>query len=136
MATRTVAGWLRGSGADGRDGGMVVEQLEAELALLREENARLNIRRARAGAPLFDEHERERARESEARTAESRGSADGAGEDAWELMTECHLLRTTLLEACHDAERALQRIRQRLDALAPPGAADAAAARSPEKAEP
>jgi hypothetical protein len=108
VARRSKAGkWLRGGGSDTHDG--LVEELEAELALLREENARLKIRGAR---------ERARPWGGEAKPRDSaQPPADEAG-DAWELITECELLRTALGDACRDLDAAMERTRGRLDAHA------------------
>lgn len=103
-------GWLRGGGDGGDD---LVEQLEAELALLREENARLAIRaRSAADARPWDERIR-------ALVPGGEPSAQ-AGERAMELLTECQLLRGALVEACRDVEAAMGEIRGRLEALAEP----------------
>ncbi|MDO8212481.1 hypothetical protein [Conexibacter sp. CPCC 206217] len=98
-------GWLRGAtaGADERDGASHVEQLEAELALLREENARLKIRAAREPERPWDERVRDR-------VVPRATHSDGPGDDVWELVTECRLLRTALVDACRDLEVALQRV--------------------------
>lgn len=113
-----MARWLHASGgrSDGR-GDAFVEELEAEVALLREENARLRTR-----------HEHGGGRPREKRTGELppaladaddpvAGSGQRRDDDASELLTECRVLRTTLLDACSDVERAMREIRGRLDQL-------------------
>lgn len=103
-------GWLRGGGDGGDD---LVEQLEAELALLREENARLAIRARRAAdAQPWDERIR-------ALVPGGEPSAP-AEERSMELLTECQLLRGALVAACRDVETAMGEIRGRLEALGEP----------------
>lgn len=114
------AAWLRGAGAGAGEGTArsLVEELEAEVALLREENARLKIRTARDGARRWD-----------LPGPEAAGSAAPvtAREDAvWELMTECRVLRTALVDACRDVDAAMRQLRERLDALPPPDAGTSA----------
>lgn len=104
MAARTVPGWLRGGGGDQRATAALIAELEAELALLREENARLKVERARAA----------RSWDARVHGTVPGATADGAGEDVWELMTECEVLRTALLDVCRDVDHALDRIRGRL----------------------
>lgn len=115
-----MARWLTGSGgrSDGH-GDAFVEDLETEVALLREENARLRTR-----------HEHDGGRPRELRMDElAPGLADTDGrpaedsathaDDAAELLTECRILRSALLDACADVERAMREIRRRLEELEP-----------------
>ncbi|ADB50950.1 hypothetical protein [Conexibacter woesei] len=120
------AAWLRGAGAGAGEGEAtsLVEELEAEVALLREENARLKIRRARDGARRWDQQGQDG----------TEGPVATVREDAvWELMTECRVLRTALVDACRDVDAAMQQIRSRLDSLPPPDVA--ANAETVERAE-
>ncbi|MBB4663960.1 hypothetical protein [Conexibacter arvalis] len=108
--------WLRGGGG----GADLVEQLEAEVALLREENARLEIRAARAGEA--------RSWEERIRDLVPRGEQVAATDDqSWELLTECQLLRAALVDACREVEAAMAQIRGRLEALAAPTPLETAA---------
>lgn len=109
---RRSRGWLRGGGGD-QDSGRLVEQLEAEVALLREENARLKIRDARGGERPWDARMRD--------LVPGEQPPDLRGDDAWALLTECQVLRTTLVDACRDVEAAMAQIRGRLEALPDPG---------------
>jgi hypothetical protein len=105
--------WLRGGRGD-HDTGRLVEQLEAEVALLREENARLKIRGARGGGERpWDERMRD--------LVPGEQPPDLRGDDAWALLTECQVLRTALVDACRDVEAAMAQIRGRLEALPEPG---------------
>lgn len=89
------------------------------MALLREENARLKIRGARAGGDRpWDERVRD--------LVPGEHPADQTGDDAWELLTECQVLRTALVDACRDVEAAMAQIRGRLEALPDPGRAGSA----------
>jgi len=102
---------LRGSGGSeegGSDGQL--KELEREVALLREENARLKLAREHAG----DRPANERLRA--AFLAANRGESDD-DEDPWEVLTECMLLRETLLDACRELERGASELRTRLETL-------------------
>lgn len=104
--------WLRWLGASNRAEprsaqAQIVEQLESELALLREENARLKVKQVRAERSLT-----ERVRELLPPHDEA-GSAD----ETWELLTDCLLLRDGLIDACREIELGVRATRERLDAL-------------------
>jgi hypothetical protein len=89
-----------------------LDQLECEVALLREENARLKL--ARAHADDRPVNERVRA------MFPSSGGVDGDAcddEDPWEALTECMLMRETLLDACRELERGAAELRTRLETL-------------------
>src|SRR4051794_9914593 len=77
-------GWLHSAGAaeDGASG-EAVEQLECEVTLLREENARLKVARERADPPV---NERVRAMLSS-----PRGEGSLEADEPWEILTECML---------------------------------------------
>ena len=86
-----------------------LQELEREIALLREENARLKVAR---------EHAADRPLNELVRAAfEARGEADVDGDDPWEVLTECMLLRHTLLGACEELERGAGELRVRLETL-------------------
>ncbi len=87
-----------------------LEGLEQEVALLREENARLKLAR---------EHAEDRPLNERLRAAFAAASAgDGEdGEDPWEVLTECMLLRETMLDACRELERGAAELRTRLETL-------------------
>jgi hypothetical protein len=101
---------LRASG-DGDDAAVEqqLQELEREIALLREENARLKVAR---------EHAADRPLNELVRAAfQSHGEADTDGDDPWEVLTECMLLRHTLLDACQELERGAGELRVRLQTL-------------------
>jgi hypothetical protein len=89
-----------------------LEELEREVALLREENARLKLARERAA----DRPVNERLRAAFAAASAGDGD-DGDGEDPWEVLTECMLLRETMLDACRELERGAAELRTRLETL-------------------
>jgi hypothetical protein len=87
-----------------------VEELEMELELLREENARLKLERHRspdAGAVI------ERVRDLSSDTGDEENVADSA----LEVTAESLLLREGLLDACREIARAMEEMQQRLRAL-------------------
>lgn len=91
--------------------------LQAELALLREENARLKVERQRrpdAG------HVVERLREIAAVT----GRLDDFGDDAWHVLTETVVIRETLLDVCREIEHAMVNLQNRLSSTTPAAATD------------
>lgn len=98
-----------------------LEELEREVALLREENARLKVARMHADERLVNERVR-------ALFAAQRTEDTSDGEDAWEVLTECMLLREVLLDACRELERGAGELRTRLETLL----ADAVGAASPD----
>jgi hypothetical protein len=118
-----MARWLGGSGgrSDGR-GDAFVDELEAEVALLREENARLRMRDEHGGG---DRSWQVRMGVLDAEVTDAVSRAD----DASELLTECRILRAALLDACGDVERSMREVRRRLEELEP---SDATVALAPE----
>jgi hypothetical protein len=87
-----------------------VEELEMELELLREENARLKIERHRspdAGAVI------ERVR----RLSSEPGDGTPLAAGSFEVMTECLLMREGLLDACREIGRAMEEMQHRLSNL-------------------
>jgi uncharacterized small protein (DUF1192 family) len=104
-------GWLRVPGAeDGSESAERLAELEREIALLREENARLKMAREHAGDRSVNERVRAAFR--------ARGGEDEAdGEDPWEVLTECMLLRETMLDACRELEGGAAELRTRLETL-------------------
>jgi len=105
--------WLRASGGE-KDAGAVqqLEQLECEVALLREENARLKVGR---------EHVRDRPVNERVRAALPAlgGRDDPDGDEPWAVLTECMLLRDELADACRELERGARELRGRLETLIP-----------------
>jgi len=107
--------WLRTTGAGGHGAapGALVEELERELALLREENARLRVARERAsGRPV-----NERVRDMLPLLRSELGAPDG--DEPWELLTECMLMRDSLADACLELERGARELRRRLESILP-----------------
>jgi hypothetical protein len=109
-----VGGWLRGGSRATAAGDPTAQELEAEVALLREENAQLKLRLHRIDERPIGERMRELGGVGPAR-------ADADEEATWELLAECQLLRGSLVEACRDVELAMAEMRRRLEALAPDG---------------
>lgn len=96
-----------------------LEELEQEVALLREENARLKLAREHAeDRPL-----NERLRAALAAASDG-GERDPEGEEPWEVLTECMLLRETMLDACRELERGAAELRTRLETLLADGSAE------------
>jgi hypothetical protein len=106
-------GLVRVSGGD-RDAGPAgqLDELEREVALLREENARLKVARAHAADRLVNERVR-------AAFPPPRGEDEPGGEDPWEVLTEGMLLRDALVDACRELEQGARELRTRLETLLP-----------------
>jgi hypothetical protein len=102
-------------------------ELEREVALLREENARLKLARERAGERPVNE----RVRATFPPLPRTGEEADG--EDPWEVLTEGMLLRDALIDACRELEQGAQELRVRLETLLP--GAEGAALRTSENFE-
>lgn len=105
--------WLRVSG--GGEDPAAAEQLEAlerEVALLREENARLKVAREHAASRQVNERVR-------AALPAARDDDSPDGEDPWDVLTECMLLRDSLVDACRELERGARELRTRLETLLP-----------------
>jgi hypothetical protein len=109
-----VAGGREAASPDGQ-----FEELEREVALLREENARLKL--AREHAEDRPVNERLRAALAAANGGDERDSDD---EEPWEVLTECMLLRETMLDACRELERGAAELRTRLETLLADGSAE------------
>jgi len=121
-------GLLRVSG--GADDPAATEQLgelEREVALLREENARLKLARERVGERPVNERVRA------AFPPLPRTGEEADGEDPWEVLTEGMLLRDALIDACRELEQGAHELRVRLETLLP--AAEGAALRASENFE-
>jgi uncharacterized small protein (DUF1192 family) len=90
-------------------------ELETELALLREENARLKVERHR---PADAGHviERMRSLRQESPAEQRDGAAPRAAEA--QMIAECLAVRDGLMEACQEVQQAMQGIRSKLGALA------------------
>jgi uncharacterized small protein (DUF1192 family) len=93
-----------------------MSELETELALLREENARLKVERHR---PADAGHviERMRSIRQEAQGAQ-RDEGPPSGADGGQALAECLALREGLMDACQEVQQAMRGIRGRLEALA------------------
>jgi len=104
-------------GADDPAATELLGELEREVALLREENARLKLARERAAERPVNE--RVRAAFTLPDTDE-----EAEGEDPWEVLTEGMLLRDALIDACRELEQGAHELRVRLETLLP--AAEAA----------
>jgi hypothetical protein len=105
--------WLRVAGGGVRTGPtQLLDELERELALLREENARLKVARERSGEQPIDERVR-----GALASLERDPASDG--DEPWELLTECMLMRDSLLDACRELERGARELRQRLESIVP-----------------
>lgn len=128
MGASRLRGWLHGAGAAEDAGpGEVAEQLEREVTLLREENARLKVARERADPPV---NERVRAMLS---ATPGEGGLDA--DEPWEILTECMLLRDGLVDACRELERGARELRGRLETLLPNAEGEAPAARASDDFE-
>lgn len=108
-AKARLRGWLRAEGDEDAAPSARLEELEREAMLLREENARLKLAR---------EHAADRLASERVRLAVASARGDGrSDEDPWEVLTECMLLRETLLDACRELERGAAELRMRLETL-------------------
>lgn len=109
--------WLRANGS-AQDGAPteLVEQLEQEVALLREENARLRVARERTADRPVNERVRDML---PLLRAQGDGADDDDSDEPWELLTECMLMRDSLADACWEIERGARELRQRLESILP-----------------
>ncbi len=94
---------------------LALGELEAEITLLREENARLKVERHR---PADAGHVIERMRSIRPEFATARPDGETASPPPAQVIAECLAVRNGLLEACQEVQRAMQGIRGRLGALA------------------
>jgi hypothetical protein len=90
-------------------------ELEAELALLREENARLKVERHR---PADAGHVIERMRSIRPGSSEQRGGEVAGPAQGAQAIAECLAMRDGLMEACQEVQLAMRGIRSRLGSLA------------------
>lgn len=116
-----VVAWLRSLGAATRKTpqrahARLVEELEVEVALLREENTRLKLKHQRARSRPVHE------RVHELLPHRADGATDG---EPWELLADCWLLREDLTDACREIERSVRETRKRLESIALDGQRDA-----------
>jgi hypothetical protein len=105
-------------GASSGDSGAMGE-LEMELALLREENARLKVERHRApDAGRIIDRMRHLGEEPTGESLTGNGSqGNGNGSDADEsarALSECLAIRNALLQTCQEVQQAMHGIRSRL----------------------
>jgi hypothetical protein len=90
-------------------------ELEMELALLREENARLKVEQHRPpDTGRIIEHMRRLEQSSDLERVQEAGARDGTAQ----TVAECMSMRDGLAEACGEVQQAMQSIRARLGALA------------------
>jgi len=101
--------WLRWRRIAAGPQDRLLEELESELALLREENARLKLDRQRTNDRTLSERVRELLPLH----------AEEGGDEPWEVLTECLLLRDGLIQACREVERGMHETRLRLEELMP-----------------
>ncbi len=104
--------------AAGRPGGgapppELLEELEREVALLREENARLRVGHERTGERPVNARVRD--------LLPLLRTQDGAEDvdEPWALLTECMLMRDSLADACRELERGARELRRRLETILP-----------------
>lgn len=100
-------------GAKSPSDAATTNELETELALLREENAQLKVERHR---PADVGHVIERMRSL--RLESPAGQPAGESPAATEAIAECLAVREGLMQACQEVQQAMQGIRGRLGALA------------------
>jgi len=102
-----------GRRSEGVDAAALAE-LEAELALLREENARLKVERHRTpdSGQVID-----RMRS----LVEAAENSEQAADDAWHSLTEALVLRETLLDVCREVASAMGAMERRLASIQPSG---------------
>lgn len=128
MGASRLRGLLHGAGgAEDTGPGEEVDQLEREVTLLREENARLKVARERADPPV---NERVRAM-----LAATPGEGGLDADEPWEILTECMLLRDGLVDACRELERGARELRGRLETLLPNAEGEGSVARSSDDFE-
>ena len=103
-----VLSFLRRRSAPAAD---TIAELEAELALLREENARLKFEKAKASdaASVVDVVRAAAA----ARTVRDEDLED----EAWHVLAETVTIRTALVQVCEEIEAGVRSLRERLAAL-------------------
>jgi hypothetical protein len=97
---------------DTRADGELLESLQAEILLLREENAQLRIKLERA-PELGDVVEQMRALAARAPTQKD------AGDHAWHLLTEGLTMRDALVDLCQMTREAMETLEGRLRQLDP-----------------
>jgi hypothetical protein len=110
--------WLRAAGGTAAPSAQEqrLEALESELALLREENARLKVKQERPGERPVEERVRD--------LLPPRGAHERDDDEPWELLTSCLMLRDGLIDACREIEHGMRETRRRLDAILPDDARD------------
>jgi hypothetical protein len=100
-----------GKRPDGRNGELI-EALEADALLLREENARLRVKLEAAPDPG---HVIERLR----LLPTGSNKADG-NDDAWQMLTDVSVMRTSLIAICQEIGQVMAKLERSLEALTPP----------------
>jgi hypothetical protein len=109
-------------GTNSLDAGM--GELEMELALLREENARLKVERHRApdsGRIIERMRHLGEAPADKPRTENGSQATENGSQatETAEAIVECLAIRDALVEACHEVQQAMQGIRDRLSGMSP-----------------
>jgi hypothetical protein len=94
---------------------LAMGELETELALLREENAQLKVERHR---PADVGHVIERMRSLRLQTSGATVGESAAPGEELQTIAACLAMREGLMEACQEAQQAMQGIRAKLGALA------------------
>src|SRR4029077_5047698 len=93
-------------------------ELETELALLREENARLKVERHRPpDAGQVIERMRDLGREHPAPSGSPGDEEALRADPTGQAMVECLAIRDRMVEACQEVQQAMQGIRGRLGTL-------------------
>lgn len=90
----------------------LLENGDAELILLREENARLKAERHRV--PNMDTLV-----ETVRGIAAASAVAENKGDDAWDVLTEAMVMREILMDVCREMERCMLALQHRLRPLEP-----------------
>lgn len=110
---RVLGRWLRAPGGErGAAGSEQLEQLEREVVLLREENARLKVAREQAEDRPVNERVR-------AALLSAHRANELDRDEPWAVLTECMLLRDGLVDACRELERGARELRGRLETILP-----------------
>ncbi len=90
---------------------LAMAELETELALLREENARLKVERHR---PADTGHVIERMRSIRPEPSSERDGGTARAFQSTQAVVECLAMRDGLMTACQEVQQAMQGIRSRL----------------------
>ena len=97
--------------------------MEAEVALLREDNARLRLR---AAQPADAGRLVERLRLIEQRPDHAERDRHGECDDIWQVLSEAMLVRNVLIDVCAEIGQVVVGLQARLDEMIPRSAVAAA----------